>query len=834
MQLALPQSVRLSTRDFGLLALALGVVLTAIWAIALRDIRQVNQQAYHAALASVEHDTDQLALEWEAKLAYIDALYVRAREITRMMLTGNAASGERIEELKAALTLVGPDFAVVSGFDPSGQLIWSTNKPANEKVSIGDRAHFRDLVENRRDRVVGSALVARVADGWTIPFLEANRKPDGSLNFVTGVAISANIIKTMTRFFDPQFPISLALMRRDSEMLAREPPGGIGERSEIRQRLINNTLPTGSSSGRQVSSIDGVARIYAFRVINGTDLLVDAAIYEDAAMATAHERAKATIMWSIVLSVISVILLVSWAFSYQYRRFARARRAMLERALDHEALLTHFAANATDMIALFDKDLNYMFINAAFEKTLGLGASELLGRKVGSITIGKNQQALKATMETLVKEKTTQRFLSQVQNTNGKFLWIDAEFVAIDGADSTEPRAPCYMMTGRDVTQQVETQEELLRMQQHVAILLKMGSGILGTIIVDMDGRKLKTTVSPLSPNYERIRAAVESGGEVSLKGKVFAKDLPRLQEAYRRCIAEGRAVVEVNAIGEDGEVHQRRAQLVLAERQAETCEIVVYASDITDEYQNRRKMELSERLATLGEVTTHLAHELNQPVASILLISENGIRKLERESTDVRDTLDRLNRIRTLSIRMGEIIGNVRRFGRADPATRQKFELGVLLQEVEIITASRLASGWARLVLDISPELPALNVPRLGLAQVLINLVVNACDAYEANSAIPTDQRLIRITARSVDQALQISVSDTAGGVPPDLLARIFDNFFTTKSPDKGNGVGLSISRTLIREMGGEIEVANVGGGAVFTVTVPLVSRSLALQDQG
>ena len=90
MQLALPQSVRLSTRDFGLLALALGVVLTAIWAIALRDIRQVNQQAYHAALASVEHDTDQLALEWEAKLAYIDALYVRAREITRMMLTGNA------------------------------------------------------------------------------------------------------------------------------------------------------------------------------------------------------------------------------------------------------------------------------------------------------------------------------------------------------------------------------------------------------------------------------------------------------------------------------------------------------------------------------------------------------------------------------------------------------------------------------------------------------------------------------------------------------------------------------------------------------------------------
>ena len=71
--------------------------------------------------------------------------------------------------------------------------------------------------------------------------------------------------------------------------------------------------------------------------------------------------------------------------------------------------------------------------------------------------------------------------------------------------------------------------------------------------------------------------------------------------------------------------------------------------------------MELAERLATLGEVTTHLAHELNQPVASILMSAENGLRKLERDPANTADAVTRLERIRTMAVRLGEIIANVR-----------------------------------------------------------------------------------------------------------------------------------------------------------------------------
>ena len=231
--------------------------------------------------------------------------------------------------------------------------------------------------------------------------------------------------------------------------------------------------------------------------------------------------------------------------------------------------------------------------------------------------------------------------------------------------------------------------------------------------------------------------------------------------------------------------------------------------------------MELVERLATLGEITTHLAHELAQPVATILMICENGLRRLARDPSNLTDATNRLERIKLVAVRLGEIIHNVRRFGRSDAETRQQFELAELLQEVEILASSRLASVGARLDVQASPELPALNVPRLGLAQVLVNLVANACDAYEAN---PVARPVISVSASLKDHTMQVSVADAAGGIPAELLDRVFDNFFTTKAPGKGTGVGLSISRTLMREMGGDLQVENARDGAVFTLTIPLV----------
>ena len=807
--------------EYAALALVLGLVLVAIWGVAFRNIRQVNHAAYQSALATVEHHNNQLALQWEAKLAYIDSLHVRAREITRMVMNHNPSASERIEELKDNLSLTGDDFEAVSGFDAKGRLIWSTAKMLDPNLSIADREYFQDVAIRGKDHAVGSPLLGRMVNQWTIPFLEATRDADGALIFATTVGIKADLIKSMTRFFDPNIPFILTLVRKDSRILTREPPSGIGGQNQQRKQLIETALTAGSTSGLEVSPLDGVRRIFAFRLIPGSDLLVHVAMDEDVALTTAHKWEHSTIWWSIVLSIVSVVLLVSWALAFQYKRVSRARRLVLQRAVDNEALLTRFAAKASDLIALFDHDFNYIFVNPAFETKLGFSASQLLGKRLGTLAVWKRKDVLDAELAALIKEMTSKRVLSELENARGELVWLDSEFVAITDENRDGARAAYYMATARDVTQQMEARKELLRMQEHVATLLRSGSGILGTATVDMSGRKLSETLSPLSPNYEQILAAAARRGVILLKGKVLDKDLPRLQEAYQRCIAEGHAVIELSAFDDDGSLHHRRAQLVLAERHAETCEIVIYAYDITKEHASRRRMELVERLATLGEITTHLAHELAQPVATILMICENGLRRLARDPSNLTDATNRLERIKLVAVRLGEIIHNVRRFGRSDAETRQQFELAELLQEVEILASSRLASVGARLDVQASPELPALNVPRLGLAQVLVNLVANACDAYEAN---PVARPVISVSASLKGHTMQVSVADAAGGIPAELLDRVFDNFFTTKAPGKGTGVGLSISRTLMREMGGDLQVENARDGAVFTLTIPLV----------
>ena len=821
-----PNHSRLTTSECAILAAILCAVLAVIWGVAYGEIQRVDRAAYRASLAEVEHDTNQLALEWEAKLAYVESLQIRAREITRMVLAKNPAAQDRIDELKANLHLAGQDFELVSGFDPAGKVIWSTNERVGPDFNVADRGYFHALAAQGQNQLIGNPILARVNNIWSIPFASATRAEDGHLLSVTLVAMRADLIKTMTRFLDPKFQVTLALIRDDSQVLAREPPKGIGERTDDRRQLISQTRATGFTSGLHPSSIDGIRRFYAFRTIPGAPLLVTAAIDEDVAMTTARERAESTFWWSILLSAISAVLLISWALAFQYRRISQARQAQLQRALDHEALLTRFAAKATDMIALFDQDLKYIFINAAFEKTLGYSAASLLGHRAGESANPSHRELLKSELAILVTERKARRIVSQVQTARGELLWLDSEFVAIDDENGTGPGVAHYMATTRDVTQQMSDRAELMRTQEHVRTLLQMGSGVLGSTLVDMTGKKLQVTISPLSPNYTQMMAAAAHGDEVSLKGRVLAKDAPRLQEAYRRCIAEGHAVVEVSALAEDGSVHQRRAQLVLAERHAEDCDIVVYASDVTEEYATRRRMELAERLATLGEVTAHLAHELNQPVASILMSAENGIRKLERAPSDTADALGRLDRIKLMAIRMGEIIQNVRRFGRSDIGVRQPFDIGALLMEAEVLTASRLAAAKTSLVINCETELPVLNVPRLSLAQVVINLLANACDAYEAKPEILSAQRVIVINASATGHRVQLTVADAAGGIPGEIIDQVFDSFFTTKSSDKGTGLGLSISRSLMREMGGDITVHNANGGAVFTVTLPAATQ--------
>ena len=151
------------------------------------------------------------------------------------------------------------------------------------------------------------------------------------------------------------------------------------------------------------------------------------------------------------------------------------------------------------------------------------------------------------------------------------------------------------------------------------------------------------------------------------------------------------------------------------------------------------------------------------------------------------------------------------------------------VIANVEILVADRLRSANARLVVELPPGLPDIaGIPVL-LEQVLMNLIVNSCDAYgEVPVRAEAPPRLITVTAAAEDKSISVTVADQAGGIPESVLARVFDPFFTTKPPGKGTGLGLSISFASIADMGGTLTARDADGGAVFEITLPAATDDM------
>ncbi|MCA2013425.1 two-component sensor histidine kinase [Cereibacter sphaeroides] len=223
-------------------------------------------------------------------------------------------------------------------------------------------------------------------------------------------------------------------------------------------------------------------------------------------------------------------------------------------------------------------------------------------------------------------------------------------------------------------------------------------------------------------------------------------------------------------------------------------------------------------KLAALGQMSAALSHEFNQPLGAAQNYAENAQLLIERGRID--EARGNIDRILGLIGRMGDLSKHLRNFARKPNTQLSDVSLP------EAVAAVQEILGWRFRALDVTlnSDIPPLMV-RAGpvrLQQVLVNILSNAMDALEGR-----DARVITLTARAEGGTAVMTLSDTGPGVPPQLLERIFDPFFSTKGVGKGLGLGLSISFNIVHDFGGTLAVANApGGGAVFTLTLPLASK--------
>jgi C4-dicarboxylate-specific signal transduction histidine kinase len=227
-------------------------------------------------------------------------------------------------------------------------------------------------------------------------------------------------------------------------------------------------------------------------------------------------------------------------------------------------------------------------------------------------------------------------------------------------------------------------------------------------------------------------------------------------------------------------------------------------------------------RVALLGELSGALAHELNQPLTAILTNAQAAQRFLARDDVELDEIREILGDIIDENKRAGEVIRRLRAlFMKGDPKL-QPIELGGLVREALDLAHGDLVARNVTVVVRLKPDLGPVRGDRVQLQQVLLNLIINACEAMSGNA--PDKQELVFLGDAEDDGSMWIAISDTGPGIPPEAVDHVFDTFFTTKV--HGLGFGLSISRSIVAAHGGRIEVMNnPGGGAMFRITFPTQS---------
>jgi signal transduction histidine kinase len=239
---------------------------------------------------------------------------------------------------------------------------------------------------------------------------------------------------------------------------------------------------------------------------------------------------------------------------------------------------------------------------------------------------------------------------------------------------------------------------------------------------------------------------------------------------------------------------------------------IVGTAIDVTDRkkaelevLEQRRELTHLARVSAVGALSGALAHELKQPLTAILSNAQAAKLLIERGSVELREVGRILDDIVAEDQRAGEVIGHLRRLLRNEPGVVQSVDMSSVVHDSLQLVHGDLVTRNVMLVTSLPVGLPPVEADPVQLQQVLLNLILNACDAMNERHH---DDRTLTVTAMRQGPAVVVGVADSGTGVPPEDMDSLFQAFFTTKS--SGLGLGLAICKSIIDSAGGRIWIEN------------------------
>jgi two-component system NtrC family sensor kinase len=444
--------------------------------------------------------------------------------------------------------------------------------------------------------------------------------------------------------------------------------------------------------------------------------------------------------------------------------------------------------------------------NPALVQMLGCNSrDELLSLDPSALNVDPSQgPVLGRTADDRGSERSRELMLRRKDGTTGTFL--DTSRAVWDGAG----KIIRYQGTLVDITERRKMEKSLRQQEEFQRYLLESFPDLI--LVINLEGR--------YSFVSSRIHDLLGRTPADMLEKKVDDEELEQSPEflALYRDVSTGAkkfGFCEFGARHRDGSWRTMRANASpLSDPEGKASGVIVSVRDITVERKLEQQIIQSERLAAMGQMIGGFAHELNNPLTSIM-----GVAELLQEGEKDDTTRRQLVILQQQARRAADIVQNLMYFSRPPAPGRGPINLSELVQRTLHLHAYSLRKNNVTVDFIPEPSLPTVLGDSHQLMQIFLNLILNAEQAMRE----ARDRGTLRIRLEKISNSAVITFQDDGPGIPAEVLPNIFDPFYTTKRPGRGTGLGLSICKAILREHGGEIEASSgPGEGAVFRVTLP------------
>jgi PAS domain S-box-containing protein len=371
-----------------------------------------------------------------------------------------------------------------------------------------------------------------------------------------------------------------------------------------------------------------------------------------------------------------------------------------------------------------------------------------------------------------------------------------------------------YQGTLVDVTERRKLERQLLQQEEFRRHLLESFPDLI--LVVDL--QEHYTFVS------SRVRDLLGYQSEDLLDRRISetADHSPELAALYHDVISSNRSfgATEFSARHRDGRWLTMRASASrLFDADSKLAGVIISVRDMTTERKLEQQIVQSERLAAMGAMIGGVAHELNNPLTSIL-----GVSELLQDSQTTDAARKQIGILQQQARRAAEIVHNLTYFATPPTPGKTPVNMADIVERTLNLHSYSLRKNSITVDFLREPNQPFVKADPHQLMQVFLNLILNAEQAIRETR----DRGTLRIRLGNSGESVWASFQDDGPGIPADVLPSIFDPFYTTKRPGRGTGLGLSICKSVMKEHNGTIDAANApGGGAVFTVTLRPASSS-------